>query len=222
MDTSLVEMAKIIGDDTIKARSIQDTLEKLGKNKQAQVRRLNNQVNQADIERTKLSDELIKLQVSKDEEGRAKRLSKVQAKLVEAEKRLTKLREEREDFAREVSQESKRRRSITSTNIDEVSLTTDFITGEDLSNIDEKLKKIEDTIKSYEGINHEVYYELLDLQKQYKSAKQKFFDYQASVDAIVSGNFAPKFEKMGGLLGKVFNSKEPLNNFSAEFFARCL
>ena len=216
MDASLVEMAKIIGEDTIKARSVQDTLEKLGKNKQAQVRKLNSQVNQADAEVKKLSDELQKLQVSKDE-TKGERLAKVQAKLVEANDRLLKVREEREDFAREVSQESKRRRSITSTNIDEVSLTTDFITGEDLSNIDEKLKKIEDTIKSYEGINHEVYYELLDLQKQYKSAKQKFFDYQASVDAIVSGNFAPKFEKMGGLLGKVFNSKEPLNNFSAEF-----
>ena len=51
----------------------------------------------------------------------------IQAKLVEANDRLLKVREEREDFAREVSQESKRRRSITSTNIDEVSLTTDFM-----------------------------------------------------------------------------------------------
>lgn len=216
MDLSLQEMAKIIGDDTIKARRVMDELTRLGTNKQAQVRRLNSNITQAETEVKKLSDELQKLQVSKDEQ-KGERLQKVQAKLIESNDKLLVLKQEREDLAKELSQESSRRKAISSVNIDETSLVGDFITGEDLANIEEKLQKIQDAVKSYEGVNHEIYFDLLESQKNYKSAKQKFLDYQASIDAIVSGNFKPNFEKMGGLLGKIFNSKEPLNDFTSEF-----
>ena len=216
MDLSLQEMAKIIGDDTIKARRVMDELTRLGTNKQAQVRRLNSNITQAETEYKKLSDELQKLQVSKEEQ-KGKRLKKVRVKLIESNDKLSVLKQDREDLAKELSQESSRRKAISSVNIDETSLVGDFITGEDLANIEEKLQKIQDAVKSYEGVNHEIYFDLLESQKNYKSAKQKFLDYQASIDAIVSGNFKPNFEKMGGLLGKIFNSKEPLNDFTSEF-----
>lgn len=216
MDNLLQEMSAIIGTDSTKAKSIQMELQRLGKNKQAQVRKINKDITQADSEVATLTAELQRLQVSKDE-TKGERLQSVQQRLTEALDRQALLKTERESLAQEVSQESKRRRGIQGTNIGEISLTTDFITGEDLATIEEKLQKIEATIKSYKGVNHEVYYDLLDLQAQYNSAKEKFFGYQNAIDAIVSGKFAPNFSKVRGLLGKIFMQGNQIDDFTKEF-----
>jgi hypothetical protein len=217
MDMTLQEMAKVIGDEGVRAKSIQQELQRLGKNKQSQVRNINKSVQQAENEVKTLSNELQRLQVSKDE-TKGERLQKVQAKLVEANDKLLLLQNERETLAQEVSQESSRRRTIDNVGISDINLASpDFITGEDLATIEEKLKRVDETIKGYKGINHQVYYDLLDLQKQYSSAKEKYFGYQNSIDAIVSGQFQPKFEKVGGVLGKIFMQKAEIDDFTKEY-----
>lgn len=217
MDGLLQDMGKIIGDDSVKTMQIQTELQRMGKNKQQQVRTVNNSISQTEQEVETLSNELQKLQVSKDEEKGA-RLQKVQEKLTNADKKLAVLKIEREELAKQVSQESKRRRNITGTKISDVSLATEFISGNDLADIDNKLQKIEDSIKSYEGVNHETYYDLLDLKRQYVTAKENFFSFQNSVDTIIRGDFAPKFSKVNGLLGRVFEGKDkPIDNFTNKF-----
>lgn len=216
MDGLLQDMGKIIGDDSVKSMQIQTDLQKLGKAKQQQVRRLNTNINQAENEVKTLSEVLQKLQVSKDEEKGA-RLQQVQQKLNESVQNLSDLKAEREVLAQEVSQESKRRRTLTGLGISDVSLSTEFITGEDLADIDQKLQRIEDSIKSYEGVNHALYYDLLDLKRQYISAKENFFSFQASVDAIINGKMKLKFSKVNGLLGKIFDSKDPIDDFTGKY-----
>lgn len=217
MDSVLQDMSKILGEENMRAKSIQDRLQSLGKNKQAQVRRLNNNITQVEAEQVSLSNELQRLQTSKDE-TKGEKLAKVQQKLIESNDRLVVLKAERENLAQEVAQESKRRRTLGKLNLTEVTIAQgDFITGEDLATIDEKLKKLDNAIKSYEGVNHQVYYELLEMQGQYESAKEKFYGFQASIDALVSGKFKPKFSKVEGLMGKVFNSKAPIDDFTGEF-----
>ena len=217
MDSVLQDMSKILGEENMRAKSIQDRLQSLGKNKQAQVRRLNNNITQVEAEQVSLSNELQRLQTSKDE-TKGEKLGKVQQKLLESNDRLVVLKAERENLAQEVAQESKRRRTLGKLNLTEVTIAQgDFITGEDLATIDEKLKKLDNAIKSYEGVNHQVYYELLEMQGQYESAKEKFYGFQASIDALVSGKFKPKFSKVEGLMGKVFNSKAPIDDFTGEF-----
>lgn len=215
MDSILSDMSQIIGEDTVKVKQIQSELQKAGKNKQSQVTRLNKTITQAENEIKALSDELQRLQLSKDE-TKGERLQKTQAKLVEANDRMGTLTQEREALAQELSQEISRRRGIENTTLDS-NLTSDFITGDDLANIDAKLKKINDTIKGYQGINHQLYYDLIDLQEQYNSAKSNYFSYQNAVDAIVSGQFAPKFARVNGMLGKVFGQKEEITDFTQEF-----
>lgn len=217
MDGLLQDMGKIIGDDSVKTMQIQTELQRMGKNKQQQVRTVNTSIEQTEQEVKTLSNELQKLQVSKDEEKGA-RLQKVQEKLTNANEKLIVLKSDREELAKQVSQESKRRRSITGTKISDVSLATEFISGNDLADIDNKLQKIEDSIKSYEGVNHETYYDLLDLKRQYVTAKENFFSFQNSVDTIIRGDFAPKFSKVNGLLGRVFEGKDkPIDNFTNKF-----
>ena len=217
MDMLLQDMSKIIGEDNVKAKTIQTELQRLGKNKQEQIRKINIKINQAENEEKSLTDELERLQVSKDE-TKGERLQKVREKLTESLDRINQLKQERELLAQDVSQEIKRRRTLDGIGLENNSLVnSDFITGEDLANIEKKLNRIEDTIKSYEGVNHQLYYELLDLQKQYGLAKEKFFSYQNSIDAIVSGQFAPKFSKVEGLLGKIFGQKEYIDDFTSEF-----
>lgn len=220
MDGLLIDMGEIIGQDSVKAMQIQTELQKMGKNKQQQVRRLNTSITQNEEEVKRLSQELQRLQVSKDEEKGAK-LQKIQEKLTNSLERQTELKAQREVLAQEVSQESKRRRSVQGTSLD-TSLNTEFISGEDLADIDQKLQRIEDTIRSYQGVNHEVYYDLLDLKRQYLTAKNNFFSFQYSVDSIINGDFAPKFANVNGLLGEVFNSKTPINDFTREFLEETL
>jgi hypothetical protein len=216
MDSAVKDMSDIIGEDTLKAKSIQAEIERMGKNMQARVRRTNISIAQAEAEVKSLSTELQRLQVSKDE-TKGERLQKVQEKLLLVNEEVRNLKQQREELAKEVSQESKRRRGINKSNPEGINLDTEFILGSDLENIDGKLQKIDEIIKSYEGINHQVYYDLMESMKQYNFAKDSFFSYQATVDAIVNGNFKPKFSKAEGLLGRVFNSKEPIDNFTAEF-----
>lgn len=217
MNGLLSDMGQVIGDDSVKAMQIQTTLQKMGRNKQQQVRRLNTNITQNEQEVKNLSKELQRLQVSKDED-KGTRLQKVQEKLTDALERQTILKSEREVLAQEVSQESSRRRLIQRTDVVSTDLTTEFISGSNLENIDQKLQRIEDSIKSYQGINHEIYYELLDLKRQYLSAKESFFSFQKSVDSIINGEFSPKFSKMNGLLGQVFQNK-PVDNFTNKFLA---
>jgi hypothetical protein len=219
MDGLLQEMSQIIGNDSAKTMQIQTELQKMGKNKQQQVRRVNTSMSQAEQEVKTLSTELQRLQVLKDEEKGA-RLQAVQEKLTNANEKVIRLKAEREELAKEVSQESKRRRSVGGLDITGISLNTEFISGSDLADIDGKLQKIEDSIKGYEGVNHEIYYDLLDLKRQYVTAKENFFSFQSSVDSIIRGDFAPKFSKMNGLLGRVFEGKDKsIKNFTNDFLA---
>jgi len=216
MDSLLVDMGEVIGQDSIKALQVQTQLQKMGKAKQQQVRRLNEQIVSNEEQIKQLSKELQKLQLSSDE-NKGTRLQSVQEKFTEANETLTDLKNERELLAQQVSQESKRRRGIQSSDLN-YDLNTEFITGEDLSNIDQKLQRIEDEIKSYQGVNHEIYYDLLDLKRQYVKAKESFFSFQNSIDSIINGDFAVKFKNAGGLLGKIFDKfGEPTNDFTNKF-----
>lgn len=216
MNGLLSDMGQIIGTDSVKAMKIQTELQKMGKAKQQQVRRLNTTIEQTEQQVKTLSRELQRLQISKDEE-KGTRLQQVQGKLTDANEKIVVLKAEREVLAQEVSQESKRRTTVQGTDINDINLDTEFITGNDLADIDQKLQRIEDSIKSYQGVNHEIYYDLLDLKRQYVTAKENFFSFQSSVDAIISDKFAPKFSKANGLLGKLMNSKAPIDNFTKQY-----
>lgn len=219
MDGLLADMSQIIGADTVKSLQIQTELQKMGREKIKEVRTINTQIAQTDTEVKNLSKELQRLQVSKDEE-KGTRLQVVQEKLTNALENQTELKAQREVLAQEVSQESRRRSTIQGTNISFIDLTGQFISGNDLADIDEKLQNIENSIKSYKGVNHEIYYDLLDLKRQYNQAKESFFSFQSSVDSIINGDFAPKFSKANGLLGRIINGKnEPIDNFTNKFLA---
>ena len=224
MDSILQDMGAIIGKDTMKAQTIQDEMSRLGKNTQSRVRTLNKSIEQADKERVILSAELEKLQIAKDE-NKAQRLLTVQTKLTQNLEKSVDLKSQREELARDVSQESKRRRGINSTNTDTTNKNTllnEYITGEDLANLDKNLQKIEDTIKSYEGVNHEVYYDLLESKRQYGLAKDRFMGYQDAIDGIVSGNFKPNYAKVSPFWQKVFMQKQGIDDFSKAYLENIL
>jgi hypothetical protein len=216
MDNLVKDMGRIVGRDSEKAIIVQADLQRLGKNKQEQIRKLNKGIAQADAEVKSLSAELLKLQASKDETKGAK-LQAVQAKLLESTERGADLKTQRETFATELNQERDRNRGINNQDISDTDFDVSVISGEDLANVETKLENIDNLIKSYEGTNHELYYELIDLKKQYLSAKDNFMNYQKSIDAIVNGEMKAEFEKMGGFIGKVFNSKKPLDDYTKEY-----
>ncbi len=218
MSGLLSDMSQIIGADTVKSLQIQTELQKMGRTKIKEVRDINTQIAQADTEVKNLSRELQRLQVSKDEE-KGTRLQAVQEKLTDALEKQTELKAQRETLAQEVSQETRRRSTIQGTDITNADLSGQFISGNDLADIDQKLQNIEDSIRAYQGVNHEIYYDLLDLKRQYNQAKESFFSFQSSVDSIINGDFAPKFSKMNGLLGKVFQDNKPTDNFTNKFLA---
>ena len=227
MDSILQDMGEIIGKDTMKAQTIQKEMSRLGKNTQSRVRTLNKSIEQADKERVILSAELEKLQIAKDE-NKAQRLLAVQTKLTQNLEKSAELKSQREELARDVSQESKRRRGVnldtknTTDKNGNATLLNEYITGEDLANLDKNLQKIEDTIKSYEGVNHEVYYDLLESKRQYGLAKDRFMGYQDAIDGIVSGNFKPNYAKVSPFWQKIFMQKQGIDDFSKTYLENIL
>ena len=224
MDSILQDMGSIIGNDTMKALKIKEELSVKGKDIEQKIIGLNKSIEQAENETVILSDELQKLQISKDEEGRAERLAKVQGKLTENLAKTAELKSQRGEFAKDFTQESKRRRGVQSAakGIGESNLLSDFITGEDLANLDKNLKKIEDTIKSYEGVNHEVYYDLLESKRQYGLARDRFMGYQDAIDGIVSGNFKPNYAKVSPFWQKIFMQNQGIDDFSKTYLENIL
>lgn len=216
MEGLLKDISSIIGQDSAKAMQIQTEFQRLGKNKQEQVRKVNKIITDTETQIKTLSSELLKLQASKDEEKGA-RLQVTQQKLLEANERLVSKKQEREELAKEAQQERTRRRGVGKNSVSGSDIDVDNITGSDLADIDLKLNKIEETIKSYDGVNHEVYYDLLNLKQQYLNAKKNYFGFQNSIDSILGGKFAPKSSRVNGLLSRIFEKNETVSNFTNDF-----
>jgi len=213
-DNILKDMSDIIGEENTRAVGITKELLRLGKNKQTQVRKVNSEVKKFETERENLSAYLLKLQQSELPQGQ--KLAETQRKLVEVENKISKLTQDRENIAQEVAQERARNKGINKNNPNTANLQDDFISGEDLSKIDERLSNIDKLVKEYEGSNPQVYYELMDMMSQYKSAMSSFLDYNKSVSDIMEGKFKPKYK----VTGNFFQKGKDIDEFTKEYLDR--
>lgn len=219
LDESLSEMSSVIGSENARAMEMVFEYKRASKEKQAKISDVNSRIDLLESQRQKLTDRILTLQnAPKETEGdtvSGKALGETNRRLVEVESELNSLNQTRDQYAEEITQEINRRKSMKE-EVSDLSLGTDidFITGEDLANIEGKLKRIDEIINSYEGSNPQMYQRLTSLAQYYKQAQDSFLNYQNTAIALTSGEFKYKTKKAGGLLGKIFN---PKNQESTDF-----
>jgi hypothetical protein len=130
--------------------------------------------------------------------------------------KLSKAQQGREELAQEISQEAKRRTTVNKNDPKSANLQTEFISGQDLADIDKRLAKIDEVLRDYKGSNPQVYYELSDLISQFKSAKNSFLSHNKAIEDMLNGNFKPNYKVAGAL----FQTGKDIDEFSKEYLNR--
>ena len=211
MEESLSEIERKIGSEGAKSIRIQSELNRLSANTRQKIYSRNKKIEQLRETQEKLLKKITTLQnAPKETQGdrvAGNELGNLNLRLVEINDQISQLEAERSVQAEEISQEVSRRKGINDNAELSISVGSEFITGQDLADIEKKLERIDEVINSYEGSNPQVYRELIGLSNYYKNAEKSFLDYQNAAIALSSGNVRISTKKMGGLLGKLFDPK---------------
>lgn len=219
METTLDEIGKSIGEESKKSIQLQTELNRTSSETRAQIENQNKQIVSLQEQQKKLVAQLTKLQnAPKETEGDrqgGQQLAEVQTRLLEVEEQTRGLIEQREQIARDISREIELREGLDQ----EIKLdvNTTFISGQDLADLGAKLEKLDNSIEGYKDTNPQMYQRLKNLGNSYKSAEESFFNYNKASVALASGNVRIKSSRVGGLIGKVFNPKGDVSDFTKEF-----
>ncbi len=220
MNESLRDVAKYVGEDNARAVQIADTLNQAGEEKVKQVRALNREYEDVITQEAQVEKEIAKLQAAPKSptEGdtvKGNKLQELAAKRVSLQERKVQIEAEQETIARELQQITNRQ--AIKDEASDTDLNTSTISSQDLRDIDKKFENIDNIIAGYEGTNKIDHNNLLTAMKQYKSARDNFYIFQGTVDAITNGKF--KIKDKSGFLFKVFDPNYKMDDFTTEFIA---
>lgn len=220
MNESLRDISKYIGEENAKAVEITGSLWQLSKVKQNQVKTLTKEHEDIVEKEAEVEKKLAELQAKPKSPTEADtttgtQLQKLAALRVSLQERKTQIEQEQETIASEINQLSNRR-AIADENSD-TDLNTSIISGQDLRDIDKKMLNIDAIIEGYSGTNKIDHNNLMTAMKQYKSARDTFYTYQGTVDAITNGKF--KIKNKSGFLFKLFDANYKMDDFTTDFLA---
>ena len=219
MDSTLQEIEKIVGTENAKSITISTELERLENTTKQRIFNGNVRIESLQEQEETLTKQLLKLQNAPKETEpdveKGTQLLRTQERLIEVQTERTQLELERDKLAQDISKEISLRKG---TNQDfNINLNTEFISGQDLANIQGKLDQLDKSIESYEDKNPALYQKLTNLSKQYKSAEESFFNNNNISVALSSGRVKLGNKRMGGLLGKIFSPDKGTDNFTQDF-----
>lgn len=220
MNESLRDITKYIGEENAKAVEIVGSLWQLSKAKQNQVKILTKEHEDITEKEAEVEKKLAELQVKPKSPTEADtttgtQLQKLAALRVSLQERKVQIEQEQDTIASEIQQLNQRRAIADETS--ETDLNTSTISGQDLRDIDKKMSNIDSIIEGYSGTNKIDHNNLMTAMKQYKSARDTFYTYQGTVDAISNGKF--KIKNKSGFLFKLFDSNYKMDDFTTDFLA---
>lgn len=220
MNESLQDIKKYVGEENAKVIEITDGLNQLSREKQNQVSFLTRE--HADIveKEAEVEKKLAELQAkpkspTEGDRTTGTQLQKLAALRVTLQERRVEIEQEQEVIASEISQLSNRQAIAGETS--DTNLNVSTISGQDLRDIDKKMANIDSIIEGYSGTNKIDHNNLMTAMKQYKSARDSFYTYQGTVDAITNGKF--KIKDKSGFLFKLFDPNYKMDDFTTEFLA---
>ena len=195
MDSSLGDMQSYMNSELTNAIEKSNDLEALGKDKSRQVKNLSQQYRNWEKKSEQVQKRVQELQASPNEmEGDKKsRLVEMQQKLVEIEASKNEIRTELEAIGREVVQNKKMQQTF-GQDVSNIPMVDDFISVEELLNLDTKLKEVETTFQTLRGVNPISAKAIEDSMNNYNKAKDALLTYNNAVKLIASGKFQPKLD----------------------------
>jgi len=195
MDSSLGDMQSYMNSELTNAIEKSNDLEALGKDKSRQVKNLSQQYRNWEKKSEQVQKRVQELQASPNEmEGDKKsRLVEMQQKLVEIENSKNEIRTELEAIGREVVQNKKMQQTF-GQDVSNIPMVDDFISVEELLNLDTKLKEVETTFQTLREVNPISAKAIEDSMNNYNKAKDALLTYNNAVKLIASGKFQPKLD----------------------------
>ena len=195
MDSSLGDMQSYMNSELTNAIEKSNDLEALGKDKRRQVKNLSQQYRNWEKKSEQVQKRVQELQASPNEmEGDKKsRLVEMQQKLVEIENSKNEIRTELEAIGREVVQNKKMQQTF-GQDVSNIPMVDDFISVEELLNLDTKLKELETTFQTLREVNPISAKAIEDSMNNYNKAKDALLTYNNAVKLIASGKFQPKLD----------------------------
>ena len=195
MDSSLGDMQSYMNSELTNAIEKSNDLDSLGKDKRRQVKNLSQQYRNWEKKSEQVQKRVQELQASPNEmEGDKKsRLVEMQQKLVEIENSKNEIRTELEGIGREVVQNKKMQQTF-GQDVSNIPMVDDFISVEELLNLDTKLKEVETTFQTLREVNPISAKAIEDSMNNYNKAKDALLTYNNAVKLIASGKFQPKLD----------------------------
>ena len=195
MDSSLGDMQSYMNSELTNAIEKSNDLDSLGKDKRRQVKNLSQQYRNWEKKSEQVQKRVQELQASPNEmEGDKKsRLVEMQQKLVEIEASKSGIRTELEGIGREVVQNKKMQQTF-GQDVSNIPMVDDFISVEELLNLDTKLKEVETTFQTLREVNPISAKAIEDSMNNYNKAKDALLTYNNAVKLIASGKFQPKLD----------------------------
>ena len=195
MDSSLGDMQSYMNSELTSAIEKSNDLEALGRDKSRQVKNLSQQYRNWEKKSAQVQKRVQELQASPNEmEGDKKsRLVEMQQKLVEIEASKSGIRTELEAIGREVVQNKKMQQTF-GQDVSNIPMVDDFISVEELLNLDAKLKEVETTFQTLREVNPISAKAIEDSMNNYNKAKDALLTYNNAVKLIASGKFQPKLD----------------------------
>ena len=220
MSDELGEIGAIVGVENAKVLDTIQTLEALGKDKTREVSKLGRQYKDLDKKSQALQVEIAKVQAApKETQGdrvKGNLAQQLQARLVDIEARKTSIKTELEGIAKELesnhnqNQVYSKQAEINS----KTSLLGEFVSVNDLLEVDDNLSKLDSIAESVKNNNKVLYNDLTESIERYQNAKQKLYAYNASVSAIVSGEF--KLKTTNNFITSMLNKNKTVDERTGE------
>jgi hypothetical protein len=220
MSDELGEIGDIVGTENSKVLNTIQTLEALGKDKTREVSKLGRQYKDLDKKSQALQVEIAKVQAApKETQGdrvKGNLAQQLQARLVDIEARKASIKTELEGIAKEL-ESNNNQKQVYAEQADintQTSLLGEFVSVDDLLKVDDNLSKLNSIAESVKNNNKVLYNDLTESIERYQNAKQKLYAYNASVSAIVSGEF--KLKTTNNFITSMLNKNKTVDERTGE------
>jgi hypothetical protein len=221
MQSSLEEMKPYMDASLVEAVMRKNDLISLGREKSNKVKVLSNQFKDLENNSENIQKQITTEQMT-TKEGRGTKLPLLERKLIEIEKEKQGVRTELEVIGREIAQHKKAQRTL-GKDISGINAIDEFISVDDLLNIDEQLKEVETTHNTLKSLNPVGAKAIDDAISNYNKAKQALFLHNESIKLIANGEFKVRLANdnpFTSMYKKFSKSEEKADDVTSDFLTK--
>lgn len=221
MDESLSEIGILMGkdkEDVIKRNEGLQSLEGIVK------KTFNSLAKEKEIlEKTSENiQEKIRLEQMSVKEGRESKLPLLERELIKIEKRKLDINSELEVIAGKIATNKKLEQSF-GREMKDIPMTDEFISVQDLLNVEKNLTELEDSYKMLKAVNPISAQAVKENMDNYKKAQKALLDHNSAIKLIASGKFKPQLadtNPFSGIYKKFAKGEEKADEHTSQFLTR--